>query len=154
MDWMADNAWMAWLGVAIVLAAIEAATVAFVFIMFAAGALAGSIAAALGAPFFFQVVVAVVAAMALLLLVRPWLKRRFMDTGSEHKMGANALLGRQAWVLQTVTATDGRVKVGGETWSARLAEDGDAVGPGEEVRVVAIHGATCIVVPATLPQAP
>ena len=42
----------------------------------------------------------------------------------------------------------GRIKLGGETWSARLAEGTTtAVGPGEEVRVIALHGATAIVAP-------
>ena len=49
MDWLIDNWWLAWLGLAIVLAAIEAATVDFVFLMFAGGAAAGAVAAALGA---------------------------------------------------------------------------------------------------------
>ena len=54
MDWLIDNWWLAWLGLAIVLA-IEAATVDFVFLMPAGGAAAGA-AAALGAPFPLQVV--------------------------------------------------------------------------------------------------
>ena len=43
----------------------------------------------------------------------------------------------------------GRIKLAGETWSARLASGASTtVGPGEEVRVIAIHGATAIVSPA------
>ncbi|GGL24369.1 NfeD family protein [Phycicoccus endophyticus] len=152
MDWLTDNAWLGWLGVALVLAAIEAATVDFVFLMFAGGALAGAVAAALGAPFFLQVVVAVVAAMLLLLVVRPMLRDRFMDSVTDHHIGAAGLVGREAWVLQAVTETDGRVKLAGETWSARLAEGGAAAGPGDQVRVIAIHGATAIVVPLPDPS--
>ncbi len=59
MDWLTDNVWLFWIGVALVLAAIEAATVDFVFIMFAGGALAAAVAAGLGASFPVQVVVAV-----------------------------------------------------------------------------------------------
>ncbi|NHA68960.1 NfeD family protein [Phycicoccus flavus] len=152
MDWLTDNAWLGWLGIAIVLAAIEAATVDFVFLMLAGAALAAAIAAALGASFFFQVVVAIVAAMLLLLVLRPWLKRRFTDTETDHKIGTSGLVGREAWVLQAVTETDGRIKLAGETWSARLANGGTPVDPGDEVRVIAIHGATAIVVP--LPPTP
>ncbi len=151
MDWLTDNAWLGWLGVALVLAAIEAATVDFVFVMFAGGALAGAVAAALGAPFFFQVVVAVVFAMLLLVVVRPMLKRKFTDAVTDHHIGAAGLVGREAWVLQAVTETDGRVKLAGETWSARLAEGGAPAGPGDQVRVIAIHGATAIVVPLPAP---
>jgi membrane protein implicated in regulation of membrane protease activity len=148
MDWLNDNVWLFWIGVALVLAAIEAATVDFVFIMFAGGALAGAVAAGLGASFPLQVVVAVGVALLLLFLVRPLIKRQFLDGEVDHQIGASALVGRQARVLQAVTDSDGRIKLGGETWSARLAEGTTtAVGPGEEVRVIALHGATAIVAP-------
>ena len=147
MDWLIDNWWLAWLGLAIVLAAIEAATVDFVFLMFAGGAAAGAVAAALGAPFPLQVVVAVAVALLLLLIVRPMIRRQFMDSETDHQIGTSALVGREARVLQAVTDTDGRIKLAGETWSARLAEGGEPVGPGEEVRVIAIHVATAIVAP-------
>jgi membrane protein implicated in regulation of membrane protease activity len=144
MDWLGDNPWLAWVAVALVLAAIEAATVDFVFVMLAAGALASAIAASFGAGFALQIVVGVVVAVALLVAVRPWLKRRF-NTGAGDTIGAASLVGRTAWVLQTVTATDGRVKLAGETWSARLAEGGTPCTPGQQVRVVSIQGATAIV---------
>jgi len=121
VNWVGDNPWLAWLGVALVLGAIEAATVDFVFVMLAAGALASAVAAAFGAPFALQIVVGVVVAVALLLVVRPWLKEKF-KTGAGDTIGAAGLVGRTAWVLQTVTPTDGRVKLGGETWSARIPQ--------------------------------
>ena len=49
MEWLGDNPWLGWLGIGLALAAIEAATVDFVFVMLAGGALAASLAAALGA---------------------------------------------------------------------------------------------------------
>ena len=151
MDWLGDNPWLAWLGVALVLAAIEAATVDFVFIMLAAGALASAVAAALGAGFALQIVVFVVVAIALLVAVRPWVKRQF-NTGAGDTIGASSLVGRTAWVLQTVTTTDGRIKLAGETWSARVAEGGTPCTPGQQVRVVSIQGATAIVAGDVLPQ--
>jgi membrane protein implicated in regulation of membrane protease activity len=151
MEWVGDNPWLAWVGVALVLAAIEAATVDFVFIMLAAGALASAVAAWLGAGLALQIVVFVVVALALLVAVRPWLKRQF-NTGAGDTIGAVSLVGRTAWVLQTVTDTDGRVKLGGETWSARLAESGTPCTPGQQVRVVSIQGATAIVAADALPD--
>jgi membrane protein implicated in regulation of membrane protease activity len=146
MDVFADNPWLAWLGIALILAAIEAATVDFVFLMLAGGALAGSVASALGVPFPMQVVIAIVVALLLLGVVRPLITRRFMVAEASHGIGAASLVGRQGRVLQTVTATDGRVKVAGETWSARTVRDGAACQPGQEVRVVSIEGATVIVI--------
>lgn len=152
MDWFADNPWLAWLGIALILAAIEAATVDFVFIMLAGGAAAASVAAALGAPFGVQVVVAVVVAVVLLLLVRPLIKKRFMVAETSHGIGARSLVGRTAKVIQTVTSNDGRVKLAGETWSARTSDDGAVCQPGQEVRVVSIEGATVIVAGVTAGQ--
>ncbi|NLW98707.1 MAG: NfeD family protein [Actinomycetales bacterium] len=147
MEWFADNWWIVWLGLALVLAAIEAATVDFVFIMLAGGALAGAAAAGLGAPVPLQVVIAVASAFALLFLVRPLVKRRFMDTETDHGIGAAGLIGRDAWVLETITETDGRVKLAGEVWSARVAQGAGVLQPGTQVRVVEIRGATVHVAP-------
>jgi membrane protein implicated in regulation of membrane protease activity len=99
-----------------------------------------------------QVVVAVVVSVLLLLVVRPIIKRRFMDAGSSHGIGARSLVGRTAKVIQTVTSNDGRVKLAGETWSARTSEDGAVCQPGQEVRVVSIEGATVIVSGVTAGQ--
>jgi membrane protein implicated in regulation of membrane protease activity len=145
MDVFADNPWLAWLGVALILAAIEAATVDFVFLMLAGGAAAAAVASAVGLPFPVQVVIAVVVAVLLLVLVRPLITKRFMVAEASHEIGAASLVGRHGRVLQTVTATDGRVKVAGETWSARTVRDGATCQPGQEVRVVSIEGATVIV---------
>ncbi|KAB7744509.1 NfeD family protein [Nostocoides sp. F2B08] len=146
MEWLADNWWVVWLGLALVLMAVEAATVDFVFVMLAGGALAGAAAAGLGASLPIQVVTAVVTAFALLFVVRPVVKRRFMDSETDHGIGSSALIGRDAWVLETITETDGRVKLAGEVWSAR-GPSGAALQPGTQVRVIEIQGATVHVAP-------
>ncbi len=149
MTWLSDYAWLAWVGIALALAAVEAATVDFVFIMLAGGALAAALAAGLGANFAIQVVVAVVVALLLLVIVRPLLKRHFTDGELGRDIGASGLVGRHARVIQRVTTTDGRVKLNGETWSARTATGAPPCEPGAEVRVLAIEGATAIVVAVT-----
>lgn len=145
MSFFSDNAWLVWLGLALVLAAVEAASVDFVFSMLAGGAAAAAIAAALGAPFAVQVIIACLVAGALLALVRPLAKRYFSVSEGNGGIGAGAQVGRLAQVLETVTDHDGRVKLGGETWSARTVPDADVCLPGHEVRVVSIEGATVIV---------
>jgi membrane protein implicated in regulation of membrane protease activity len=154
MEWFADNWWVVWLGLALVLAAIEAATVDFVFVMLAGGALAGAAAAGLGAPLPIQVVVAVVTAFALLFVVRPIAKRRFMDSETDHGIGAAGLIGRDAWVLETITETEGRVKLAGEVWSARGPRGIAPLQPGTQVRVIEIRGATVHVAPVDQIEAP
>lgn len=136
--------WLAWLGVALALGAIEAATVDFVFIMLAGGALGGSAAAALGAPFPLQALVAVLVSGVLLGVVRPWAKTRFNQKVPGITMGTASYAGRRAIVVETVTAHGGRVSVGGETWSAKT-NDSASPEPGDEVQVVRIDGATAVV---------
>jgi membrane protein implicated in regulation of membrane protease activity len=136
--------WLAWIGVALAFAAVEAATVDFVFLMLAGGALGGSAASALGAPFVVQVLVAVAMSGVLLGVGRPWAKRRFAVRPAGVAMGTAGYIGRSAFVLETVTQHGGRVKVGGETWSA-TTNDPVPPEPGDEVRVVRIDGATAVV---------
>ncbi len=136
------HGWMVWLGVALALVAIETVTVDFTFLMLAGGAVGGSVAAAFGAPFAVQAVVGALVAVVLLATVRPWLKRRFTAKG-HLKMGAEANIGRSAFVIDRVTESGGRVKLAGETWSARTL--GPSIEPGEEVVVDSIDGATAIV---------
>ena len=145
MSWFSDNGWLAWVGLALVLGAVEAASVDFVFSMLAGGALAGAVAAAFGAPLPVQVIAAVAVAAALLALVRPLAKRYFMVPEGHGGIGAGGQVGRSALVLETVTEHDGRVKLGGETWSARTRPGADLCLPGQEVRVDTIEGATAIV---------
>jgi membrane protein implicated in regulation of membrane protease activity len=144
MTWFGEHGWLAWMGIALALGAIELASVDFVFLMLAAGALAGALTAALGAPVEAQVLVSVAVAALALLVVRPVIKRQFTVPDAKG-IGTSAQIGRSALVLSTVTENDGRIKLGGETWTARTAPDTAACLPGQEVRVVSIEGATAIV---------
>ena len=149
MDWLNDNVWLFWLGVALVLAAIEAATVDFVFIMFAGGALAAAVAAGLGASFPCRSSSRSPSRSLLLVLGAAVIKRQFLDGEVDHQIGTSALVGREARVLavrhrqRRPDQARRRDLVG----PARRRHD-HHVGPGEEVRVIAIHGATAIVSPA------
>lgn len=145
LTWLSDNGWLAWLALALGLGAFEAASVDFVFLMLAGGALAGSGAAAAGLPFTLQVVLAIVVAALLLFGVRPVVRRHFLATIGVHKIGRSEDIGRTALVIKTVTELDGRVRLSGETWSARVAQGSPQCLPGQEVRVVSIEGATAIV---------
>lgn len=145
MEFLGDNLWLVWMGLALVLIAIEAATVDFVFVMLTGGALVGALAAGLGAPLAVQIVLAVVVALLLVSVVRPIVKRQFTDPAASRDIGSGALAGRTARVLETVTDTDGRIRLAGETWSARVPHGQTACEPGEEVLVLSLDGATAIV---------
>lgn len=152
MEWWQEHSWALWLVLALTLGVVETATVDFVFVMFAGGALAGAGTAALGVAFPGQVVAAVGVAAALLVLVRPRMKARLLDSGDPVVMGSRSYVGRSAEVVDTVSSTGGRVRIEGEEWSARLADDALPMGAGTPVRVVAIDGATAVVAPDLSPQ--
>jgi membrane protein implicated in regulation of membrane protease activity len=133
-----------WLIAAGVLAAAEATTLTFVLIMFAGGALAGAITAAVGGPALLQVIVAIAATVALMVGVRP-VARRHLMSGPDTATGSDALIGQEAVVLSEVTAHDGRVRLNGAEWSARAYDHQQVLPAGTVVRVMKITGATAVV---------
>jgi len=133
--------WLLWLIAAGVLAAAEVTTLTFVLAMFAGGALAGSITAAIGGPLLAQVIVAIIATLALMFGLRPIVKRHLMRdptlaTNSER------LVGEEAVVLSEVNAHDGRVRLMGGEWYARSYDKSQVLPAGTVVRVMKINGAT------------
>ena len=136
-----EYAWLLWLGIALAFFAFEAASADFTFLMLAGGALGGYSQLALKRALLAAEGIEVGA--ILLTVVRPLLKRRF-TVPINNDIGAAGLVGRSAFVLQPVTRTGGRVKLAGETWSARTGDDTEIL-PGEEVRVTSLDGATAVV---------
>lgn len=148
MEWLNDNSWAIWLALALTLGAVEAATVDFVFLMLAGGALAGAVAGAFDASVAVQLVVAAVVSVALLLGVRPIVKRRMLDGIPDPELGIASYTGRTAVTTTLVDAHDGRVHFEGEEWSARTDESHASPIPvHSEVRVVRVDGATLVVLP-------
>jgi membrane protein implicated in regulation of membrane protease activity len=133
-----------WLIASGVLAAAEAMTLTLVLLMVAGGAAAGAITAAFGAPVAVQFLVAVVATLALLGVVRP-VARRHLLPADPAITGTDALVGMEAVVLSKVDARDGRIRLNGSEWSARSFDPEQTVPAGTVVRVVEIEGATALV---------
>jgi membrane protein implicated in regulation of membrane protease activity len=142
-DWIGDNEWTLWIGLALILGIIETTTLDLVFLMLAVGAVGGALAAAIGAPFLVQALVAIAVSVAMLGVVRPIAKRHLHQPITE-RTGVAALVGRRAIVLERVDGTSGRVKLAGEVWSAR-SYDGSVIEAGASVDVVEIQGATALV---------
>ena len=82
--------------------------------------------------------------VAVLVLVRPALRRRFAaGTGLPEPM--KALEGKSALVLDRVARHEGQVKLDGEVWTARPLNENDVYDAGDQVTVVHIDGATAVV---------
>ncbi|MFJ6936363.1 NfeD family protein [Streptomyces sp. NPDC101132] len=141
---MEIDAWVWWLigaaglGIPLVLTAMPE------FGMFAVGALAASVTAALGAGVTGQVLVFTAVSVALIAVVRP-IANRHRSQRPEFASGVDALRGRTAVVLERVDGTGGRIKLAGEIWSARTLDADASFEPGRQVDVVEIDGATAVV---------
>ncbi len=106
-----------------------------------AGRSSGLLLAAVGVPFWVQVIGFAVASALLLFALRPWLLRHLRDRVPLVETNAAGMVGRPGVAVVEVTETAGRVKLAGEVWTART-EDDEVVPVGGEVRVVRIQGAT------------
>jgi len=145
MDWLSDHMWEAWLGLAVLFGVLELVSLDLFLVMLAGGALVGAVTALLGGPPGLQVVLALVSSVALLGVIRPPVVRR-LHAGPDLKTGADALIGKRATVLRELAyGTPGRVKIGGEEWTAEPYDEDDRIEPGELVDVVQIKGATAYV---------
>lgn len=147
MEWLSDNAWAAWFGLAALLGVAELVSLDLVLIMLAVGAVAGGTSAALGAGLLLSLLIAVVTAVGMLALVRPGLVAK-LHHGPELALGHTKLVGQRAVVTSRITGlTVGQIKLAGEIWSAAPYDEHLTIEPGATVEVFEIRGATAYVHP-------
>jgi membrane protein implicated in regulation of membrane protease activity len=138
--------WLVWVVLAVALAVGEVLTPGLFFlgpVALAAGAAA--VAALLGAGTVGALVVFIVCSLASLAFLRP-VARRHVRLPAISRTGTDALIGRKAVVTRKVDAVDGRIRVGGEEWSARAYLEDQVLVEGQTVDIVKIEGATALVV--------
>lgn len=138
--------YLIWTILGFVLVIVELITGTFYLLVLGVGALAGALAAYLGAPFIGQVAVAGVVAS-----VGTWLVQRWH--AAHHKPGENSNaidLGQAVTVARWVNQADGslRVKYRGTEWDARV-KPGDLasanIAEGGTLYIVAQDGQTWVV---------
>jgi membrane protein implicated in regulation of membrane protease activity len=110
----------------------------------ALAALAAAVTAGLGGGIILQFLVFIAGSLASLAVLRP-IARRHLHMPEISRTGTAALVGTKALVLQRVDANGGRVRIGGEEWSARAYFDEQVLEPGKRVEVAKIEGATALV---------
>jgi membrane protein implicated in regulation of membrane protease activity len=142
MGWLED--WQAWVGVAVLLGALELFSLDLILLMLAGGAVLGMVAAIIGLPVVAQVLIALAGSVAALALVRPSVVKR-LQGGPTLVLGHDALVGRQALVIERVSAHGGQIKVGGDIWTARPYDEDLVIEPGATVDIFQIKGATALV---------
>ena len=114
-------AWLIWALAAVLLAVGEIVTPGLFFLgPVALAAVVAGVAAAVGLGVVVQLLLFIAGSIASLLLLRP-VARRHLHMPPALRTGTAALEGSKAVVLQRVDANGGRVRIGGEEWSARAS---------------------------------
>ncbi|HZC29773.1 MAG TPA: NfeD family protein [Gaiellaceae bacterium] len=137
--------WVIWAIVAVGLGVGEVLTPGMFFLgPVALAAVAAAIVAAVGGGAAIQLIVFIAGAVASLAVLRPIARTR-LHMPAMLRTGTAALAGARATVVERVDADGGRVRIGGEVWSARSYMEGQVFEPGARVEVAEIRGATALV---------
>lgn len=140
------GSWIVWLVLAAVLGVAEIMTTTLAFGLIAVGAVVAGVVGVAGAGLPFQLIAFGVASAAGLGVVRP-IAVRHIKQPPLLRTGTSALVGRSAKVVEEVTDDGGKVRIGGELWSARPYDESQVIPAGSTVDVFAIEGATALVHP-------
>jgi membrane protein implicated in regulation of membrane protease activity len=134
-----------WVIAAVALAIGEVLTPGMFFLgPLALAAAAAALAALLGAGTVGSLLVFIVCSVASLLVLRP-IARRHVRLPALSRTGTDALVGRKGIVTRKVDRHGGRVRIGGEEWSARPYLDDQVFDEGKTVDIIQIDGATALV---------
>ena len=134
-----------WLGMFIVLLAIEVATLGLTTLWFAGGSLVAFFASLLHAPVFLQVFLFLLVSIVLLWFTRP-IAIRYLNQ-SRVKTNVETIVGKEAVVTVDIDnlQAQGQVIVGGMEWTARTGENGEKIEAGTIVMIERVEGVKLIV---------
>lgn len=142
MNWSA----ILWLVLLILFLLAEMSTVSLVSLWFAIGALAAIPVSLLGGTFPLQAVVFILVSAALLLSLRPLLRKHF--TPKLTRTNLDAVIGSAGIVTEDINnlSAKGKVQLGAMEWSAR-STTGDPIPVGTQIKVDKIEGVKVLVTP-------
>jgi len=138
--------WIVWLIVAAVLGTIEILTTTLAFGLVGIAALIAAGTGFLGGPAVVQFGAFILASGLGLGIARPFAMRHIRHPPLL-RTGTAALVGRTGYVLEEVGPHSGRVRIGGEEWSARSYDETLVIPAGTKVDVLQIEGASALVYP-------
>ena len=139
------SGWVVWAIVAVGLAVGEILTPGMFFLgPVALAAVLAAVVAALGAGLGIELAVFIAAALASLAFLRP-IARAHLRMPHQLRTGTAALVGARGVAVERIDRHGGRVKIGGEVWTARAFDEAQVIEPGEQVDIVKIEGATALV---------
>jgi len=137
IEYFTANMWQLWASIAVICLILELSSGDFFIICFSIGAVFGTLSALAGVNIYVQIFVFAVFSVLSIFLVRP-VALRYLHRGEENRVSnADALLGRQGRVVESVKADGfGRVQIDGDVWKAVTNEPAD-IPMGTQVSVIA-----------------
>lgn len=139
-----------WIGLAVLFAVIEGATLGLVTIWFTVGSGAAAVAAMLGANLMLQVTIFVIVSLALLFFTRPLMKKK-LKVGKE-KNNVEQYIGETGIVIEDIEPfKQGRIRLKSLEWAAIGQDPEIGIPKGQEVKVKKIEGVKAIVIPLDQP---
>ncbi len=137
--------WLIWAIIAVLLGIGEMLTPGLFFLgPLALSAGIAALVALIGGGTIISLIVFILASVGSLAFLRP-IAKSHLRMPMVSRTGTDALVGRKAVVTRRIDANGGRVRIGGEEWSARSYLDGQVVEEGKSVDVIQIEGATALV---------
>ena len=144
-----NEALFIWVALAVAFAVTEIATMAFVALYFALGAVAAAVLAGFDVGITWQILAFVVTASVLLAITRPFLKQHLEPAATP--MNVDRMSGKRGIVTIPIDndANTGQIRVGTEYWTARLDVDAasDPLPVESRVEIVRVEGVTAWVAP-------
>ena len=134
-----------WLLAGVVLIGAETVSGELFLLMLGGGALAAAGGASLGLGWLGSAVVFAVVSVALLLAVRPTVRRRMEARLPSLDTHHRTMTGRSAEVVERVDGGSGRVRIAGELWSARSLDGQEVIEAGATATVMEVSGAVALV---------
>ncbi len=140
------NMVVTWLIIFAILLAVELATAGLTTVWFAAGALIAALAALLHAPLWLQVILFLLASIALLFFTRPIAVKYFNKNRA--RTNVESYIGQKAIVIADIENIKGygQVRLGSMDWSAK-SFDGSDIKAGTVVEVKEVEGVKLVVSP-------
>ncbi len=137
--------WLLWLLLAVLLAVGEVLTPGLFFLgPVAIAAVIAAVASLAGVGTLGSLIVFIVCSIGSLAFLRP-IARNHIRLPALSRTGTDALIGRKGLVTKQVDRNGGRVRIGGEEWSARAYLDDQVFPEGATVDIIQIEGVTALV---------
>lgn len=146
IEYFQSNLWQLWALVSLLCLILELTSGDFFIMCFSLGAIPALIASLFNTSFTAQIIIFAVCSALCIFFVRP-IALKYLHKHDERLSNAEALIGREGRVTQTIEAGDyGRVAVDGDDWKARSAT-GERIAKETRVRIVKLDSIIVTVEP-------